>query len=201
MHSFILRAAALTAFLLAALPAAQAQSVHRCTDGTRTYWSDKPCGSNGQTRITNYGPTPTRESSPSYSSRSEPSLAKAPEYQAYLSQECASILDALRTAETRGVGVSTQRELFDEYVQKCRENDREARRKAYEAREKKSAEAREERVAQQQQKAQATATLEQCRELGRILAERRRRQDSMNAGERADLERSQTNFNERCKGL
>lgn len=200
MHSIIFRAAAVAAFLLAIVPAAQAQTMHRCTDGTRTYWSDKPCGGNGQTRITNYGPTPTRESS-SYSNRSEPSLLKAPEFQAYLSQECASILDALRTAETRGVGESTQRELLDEYVRKCRENDREARRKAYEAREKKSAEARDERVAQQQQRAQATATLEQCRELGRILADKRRRQDSMNAGERADLDRSQTNFNERCKGL
>lgn len=201
MHSHTSRAAALGVFLLtllAGLPAAHAQSVHRCTDGTRTYWSDKPCGNNGQTRITSFGPAPTRES---HSRQSEPSLSKAPEYQAYLTQECASILDAIRTASARGVGHATQRDLREEYEQKCRDADRDARRQAQQARNQKRDEERNVRVAQQQQRVQATTSLEQCRELGRILAERRKRQDSMNAGERADLERSQTNFNERCKGL
>ena len=35
-----------------AWPAAQAQSLHRCSDNGRAYYSDKPCPANGATRIT-----------------------------------------------------------------------------------------------------------------------------------------------------
>ena len=62
-------------------------------------------------------------------------------------------------------------------------------------------EAGDQRVAQQQERSQANMTLEQCREMGRIVAERKKRFDSMTAGEKGDFERFQANFGERCRGL
>lgn len=190
---------ALTVLASAGWPAAHAQSMHRCTDsGGKAYWSDRGCPANGATRITNYGPAPTREP---YSGVSPSRLQKAPEHQSYLSAECASLNDAIRTARTRGVGYETQQDLRDEYRRKCIEEEREAHKQLREAEKQRRTEANEQRVAQQQQRAQATATLEQCREMGRIVAERRKRLDTLTAGERGDFERFLANFSERCKGL
>lgn len=190
---------ALAVLALAAWPAAHAQSTYRCTDNGKPYWSDKPCPSNGATRITAYGPPPTRDHSYSRSSHSR--LEKAPEHQNYLSAQCASLNDAIRTAGTRGVGHDTRRELREEYQRKCGDEEREARKQMRDDENKRRAEQRDQRVAQQQERVQATMTLEQCREMGRIVAERRKRLDSMTAGEKGDFERFQSNFGERCKGL
>jgi hypothetical protein len=195
------RRVALTALAVLASaggPAAHAQSMHRCTDGGKAYWSDRPCSANGATRITTYGPAPAR---PSYSAHSSSRLQKAPEYQNYLSAECASLNDAIRTARTRGVGYDTQQDLRDEYRRKCSEDEREAYKQLHEAEKQRRTEASNQRVAQQQERAQATATLEQCREMGRIVAERRKRVEAMTPGEKGDFERFQANFSERCKGL
>lgn len=190
---------AAAAFVLAVAPAAQAQSMHRCTDGGRVYYSDRACPASGSTRITTFGPA--RENS--YASRlpSISRLEKAPEHQTYLSAECASLSDAIRTARTRGVGYDTQSELREEYNRKCREQEREARKLLDEQESQRRKEAREQRTAQQQERAQASMTLEQCREMGRIVAERKKRYDTMTAGEKGDFERFQANFGERCRGL
>jgi len=54
-------------------------------------------------------------------------------------------------------------------------------------------------TAAQQQQQQTRIASEQCNELLRILAARRRQTATMNDGERADLQRSETNYAERCK--
>jgi hypothetical protein len=199
-HRHTLLSAAAALLVLAFAPAAQAQSLHRCTDGNRVYYADKPCNANGATRITTYGPAPTRDNS--YASRSPSSrLEKAPEHHRYLSAECASLSDAIRTARTRGVGHDTQQELRDEYRRKCNEQEREAHKQLREHERQRSTEAREQRMAQQQERAQASMTLEQCREMGRIVAERKKRFEAMTPGERGDFERFQANFGERCRGL
>lgn len=187
-------------WLLASGAAVQAQSLVRCTDGGRAYYSDKPCPGQGSTRITNFGPEPAR---PDYSRHSGSSarLQKAPEHLSRMSAECASLNDAMRTAGARGVGYDTQRELRDEYRRKCREEDREARKQVYEDERHRRTEARDQRVAQQHERAQASMTLEQCREMGRIVAERKKRLDVMTPGEKGDFERFQANFGERCRGL
>lgn len=198
LRGALLGAAALC--LLAVGPAAQAQSPVRCTDGGRTYYSDKPCPGHGSTRITNFGPQPARPDPSSYSGSSS-RLQKAPEHLTHMSAECASLNDAMRTASARGVGYDTQGELRDEYRRKCGEEDREARKQVYEDERHRRLEARDQRVAQQRERAQASMTLEQCREMGRIVAERKKRLDAMTAGERGDFERFQANFSERCRGL
>ncbi|MCR5884044.1 hypothetical protein LRS03_14755 [Rhizobacter sp. J219] len=195
-HRCVLGALALVA--LAAWPAAQAQSLHRCSDNGKAYYSDKPCPANGATRITAYGPPPTRDA---YSGSSSTRLQKAPDHLSFMSPECASLSEAIRTARTRGVGYDTQQDLRDEFRRKCGEEEREARRQLHETEKQRRIEARDQRVAQQQERVQATMTLEQCREMGRIVAERKKRFDSMTPGERGDFERFQTNFGERCRGL
>jgi hypothetical protein len=190
---------ALAVLMLAAWPAVQAQSMYRCTDGGKAHWSDKPCPANGATRITTYGPAPTRDHASA--GRSASRLQKAPEHQAYLSAECASLSDAMRTAGARGVGHDTRNELREEYQRKCGDEEREARKQLRDDESKRRTEAREQRVAQQQERAQATMTLEQCREMGRIVAERRKRLDAMTPGEKGDFERFQANFSDRCRGL
>lgn len=173
--------------------------MHRCTDGGRVYYSDRACPASGSTRITTFGPA--RENSYASRSPSTSRLEKAPEHQTYLSAECASLSDAIRTARTRGVGYDTQSELREEYNRKCREQEREARKLLNEQESQRRQEAREQRTAQQQERAQASMTLEQCREMGRIVAERKKRYDTMTVGEKGDFERFQANFGERCRGL
>lgn len=197
-HGALLGAAA--TLLLALGTAAQGQSLNRCTDGGRAYYSDKPCPGSGATRITTFGPEPAR---PDYSRHTGSSsrLQKAPEHLTRMSAECASLNDAMRTAGARGVGYDTQRELREEYRRKCSEEESEAHRQAREDERRRRLEARDQRVAQQQERAQASMTLEQCREMGRIVAERKKRLDSMTPGEKGDFERFQANFGERCRGL
>lgn len=198
-HPLMSRALGLLVPLMLALgaSAASAQGVHRCTDANnRVFWSDKPCPGNGATRITSYGPAPTRDTSSSY----QPPLQKAPDHLKYLSQECAFLNDAMRTATARGVGNATQRELSEEYMRKCRDNDHDARRRVNDEETQRRVQSREQVVAQQRQREQDAASVEQCREMGRIVAERRKKQDTMTAGERGDFERFQANFNDRCRG-
>lgn len=196
-----LRAALLGAaatFLLALAPAAQAQSMNRCTDGGRAYYSDKPCPGHGNTRISSYGPEPVR---PTYSGSTSSRLQKAPEHQGLMSAECASLSDAMRTASTRGVGYDTRQDLREEYNRKCRDEESAAQKQLRDAEKQRRNDAREQQVAQQQQRTQATMTLEQCREMGRIVGERKKRFDTMTPGEKGDFERFQANFGERCRGL
>lgn len=192
------RALAATCGALAVLaaPAAWGQTMYRCNEGGSIRWSDRPCPADGRTNISSYGPA--RETQ--RPSASQARVSKAPEHLPYLGPVCAQLSDAIRTAPARGVGYATQSELRDEYRRKCSEEERDAMDRVSRERRDQRQQERDSKQARQQEQAQAAAEREQCAEMNRILGERRKRLDGMSPGERADLQRFETNYLARCKG-
>jgi len=171
------------------------QQMYRCKSGSSTYLSDRPCPGSSDTRLTAYGPAKTAEPRPSY----QAPLKKAPDHLSHLSAGCAQLNDAIRTAPARGVGRATQIELREEYWRKCQEDDEAARKRAMEDKRQLRDERKAEINSRQAEQARTTAAREQCSELLRILSEKRKRLDAMTAGERADHQRFETSYTERCK--
>jgi hypothetical protein len=171
------------------------QQMYRCKNGSTTYVSDRPCPGNSETRLTAYGPAKTTEPRPSY----QAPLQKAPDHLRHLSAACAERNDAIRTAPARGVGRATQSELRDEYQNKCQDDDEAARKRAMEEKRQQRDERRAEITSRQAEQARSAAARDQCSELLRILSEKRKRLDAMTPGERADHQRFETNYAERCK--
>jgi hypothetical protein len=189
------RTVAMAVFSVWAVSVAHANPVYRCQGSNGTYVSDKPCQSGSLGVI---GPTQAPAYAPYSTSNRLPTAQKAPDYLQYLSPTCASLNDGLRTASSRGVGYQTQAELRSEYQTKCGEEDAAARRRDYED---KLAQREEQRTQVAQDRArrqEAAMSREQCAEMLRILRERRKRFDTMTAGERADVERFEANYHERC---
>ena len=186
-----------TLFLLASLAANSAfgQQMYRCKSGSSTYVSDRPCPVGSDTRLTAYGPARTTEPRPTYPAP----VQKAPDHLRHLSAACAELNDAIRTAPARGVGRATQSELREEYQRKCQEEDELARKRVWEERRQQRDERKAEITSRQAEQARSVAAREQCVELLRILSEKRKRLDAMAAGERADHQRFETSYTERCK--
>ena len=184
-------------FVLLGLAASSAfgQQMYRCKSGSSTYLSDRPCPGSSDTRLTAYGPAKTAEPRPSY----QTPLQKAPDHLRHLSPACAELNDAIRTAPARGVGRATQSELRDEYQRKCQEDEEVARKRVWEERRQQRDERKAEINARQAEQARSVAAREQCGELLRILSEKRKRLDAMTVGERADHQRFETSYSERCK--
>lgn len=189
------RCAAMFVLLGLAGESAWGQSLYRCQNGSSTYLSDRPCPGNQNTRITVYGPARTAEPRTNYV---QP-LDKAPDHLRYLSADCAELNDAIRTAPARGVGRATQSELRDEYRRKCSEDEEAARKRLGEEQLKERDQRRADISSRQDQQARSAAAREQCNELLRILSEKRKRLDAMTPGERADHQRFETSYSERCK--
>lgn len=175
---------------------AAAQVKYRCSQGGGSvYYSDRPCPQGG---FQSYGAT-ERERQTVPRSSSLPGPGRAPDHLSHLSPECAQLNDAIRTAPSRGVGYSTQRELREEYQAKCSDDDSAARQALNRERNEKRQAARDEKVQQQVARQRSEASRAQCDELLRILAQRRKRYETMTPGERADHDRSEGNYIERCK--
>jgi hypothetical protein len=191
------RAGALACFTGAALlaPAAWGQTMYRCSEGGAARWSDRPCPANGHTKISAYGPA--RENTSPRQGYTPP-VQKAPDHLQYLSPACAQINDAMRTASARGVGHATQAELREEYQRKCSDDESDARRRVSQERRDQREQHRAQQKAEQQEKAHQTTSREQCHEMLRILAERRKRLDAMTEGERGDFKRFEENYKGRC---
>lgn len=104
--------------LLCLTPAAFA-ATYRCEVGGSVLMTDRPCavsspppmGSSGPTRATTSYQAPT------------PSKEQAPEHHRYLSQRCAEVSEAIRTAAARGAGAATVNDLRREYSRDCSEED------------------------------------------------------------------------------
>jgi len=120
-----------------------------------------------------------------------------PEHYSFLSGDCRSLNDALRTAPSRGLTSESMNSLHREWNQRCEEDDRDARRRFYEQqRDGRKARADEKKV-EAAVVAQNAAKKQQCDEMLRILTNKRRRTD-LNDGEKADLQRFESNYRERC---
>ncbi|MFT3818164.1 MAG: hypothetical protein QM750_11120 [Rubrivivax sp.] len=191
------RAGWLLACLLALALPAQAQS-YRCSSGKGMIYSDRPCPGDGSTRLGGYGPV--EEAQPVR--RYVPPPSRAPEHLSYMSAECASLNDGLRTAAQRGLSPATQAELRDDYGRRCAANESQARQRwsqeqlrgklgQHQERQQAGQQARQEQVQQQQ-------LMSQCGEMRRIIAAKNERLSTLTAGEVSDLRRFEANYAARC---
>lgn len=189
-----IRVAAAAALLAATLPAA-AQGVYRCVTAGGTYLSDRPCtaGATGTLRAQG-GLVPQRSPAPTYI----PPVGKAPEHLGYLSPECATLNDAIRTAPARGLRGQAISDLRAEYHRKCSEDESEAHQRLARERQDERIARRNQRAEERYQQAQAAREREQCQELQRILHGKRQRLAEMTGGEQADFRRSEANYHARC---
>lgn len=114
-----------------------------------------------------------------------------------MNARCASLNDALRTAQARGLRYDTISTMRRDYQATCGDNESEARNQ--QARE--TREARQQQVvdkqSQEAEQAQARLRAQQCEESRRILVNKRNRTD-LTDGERTELARFEDNYRVRC---
>jgi len=181
-----------------AAQAASAQGMYRCSSGGSTYYSDRPCGTGAATgKLGSVGPDARRELPPT--STYIPPVGKAPTHLSYLSPECASLNDAIRTAPARGLKYNVISDLHQEYQEKCGEEDQMARRRVWQDKRDQREERLSQQAAEQRERTQQATSREQCNELLRILHGKRQQMASMTAGEKDDLQRFEASYNARCK--
>lgn len=172
---------------------------HRCNGPQGVYYSDRPCSASGSTTLGGYGPAV--EPPPRYE-RPPPPVNRAPEHQRYMSGDCASLADGLRTASSRGLSLSTLGDLQRDYQHRCAADEQQARhrlaqeqqreyRSRGEQQAKVSAETRRAEVEQQ-------TTVAQCGEMRRIIANKHERIATLTPGEVNDLKRFEANYAARC---
>jgi hypothetical protein len=164
----------------------------RCINGTTTYFSDRPCQAALPRTLVPAAPPPAPTTLPLPS--------KAAEALPYMSPECAQINEGLRTGAQRGLKPAAMAELMSEYKQRCVEDEQRATQKLSQVKGSEGA-VREQTIAQRKaEEDRAASTVEQCRELSRILVSKRQRLPSMGPGERGDLERFEAGYKSRCLG-
>jgi hypothetical protein len=179
---------------------AQAQA-HRCTGVNGVYYSQQACPIDGGTKLGGYGPVPER-SAPAYRPYAPRPAGRAPEHQVYMSAECASLADGIRTAGSRGLSPSTRQTLRDDYQQRCSDDESAAMRRW-------SQDKRQDQIGRIKKEAQADASaqreqaeqrrsVEQCGEMRRIIRRKNERLDTLTAGEVSDLRRFEANYATRC---
>lgn len=191
------RTVAAAAWLATCAQPLLAQTLYRCSSGSGTYVSDKPCSgvASGNTRLGAYGPvTSPARNAPTY----YPSMAKAPEHLAYMSVECAELSEGLRTGAARGLTGATMSELRENYHKRCSEDEQQARQRLYQEQSDQRAQRKANDQAQRDERKRAVISSEQCYEMLRILHGKRQRAASMSAGEKADLELFEANYKNRC---
>ncbi len=108
------------------------------------------------------------------------------------------MLDAIRTAPTRGLKNDVIRDLNREYEQKCYEEDRMARRKVYEQNGEESRQKVGSYMASDKAKDELARLQPQCSAMRDVLASKRRQLDTMKPGERANFDTLEKSFNDRC---
>jgi hypothetical protein len=200
----------LGALLLSTLCASpsDAQTAYKCTRDGSTYYSDRPCPSDGKT-VTAVQPTqPAQPAQSGTPSRSRRSGADQEVLLRYLGPNCRSKANnilwlqqqAVRDDDNGRLQQRLEQEAMD-YQEYCAADEQQARekmnRKSNEVRERERAQQEAERAAQQQ----LTLSLAQCTEMRRIRDQRRSQLATLTAGERGDFERFEANFASRCTNL
>jgi hypothetical protein len=192
----ILRRIAYLAPLIAA-SATQAQT-YRCSSGGTTYLSDRPCATAPKASMGAYGPS--RSMAPNPYSAPLPGAPKAQDHVKYLSADCASISEAIRTGPARGVRGDVIQGLHEEYRQKCSLEDQEAHARAQQDHSREQQLKLSQRDGLAREREQARLQSDQCGAMRDVIALKRQREKALNPKEvdaLRDLERS---FNQRCVG-
>lgn len=188
----LLRASlALAAFSLAGSALA---ATYRCDVNGTAYITDRPCAP-ATTGPGNLGAIGPARQTAAYESRT-PGMAAAPEHHRFLSQRCAELSDAIRTAPARGVGQSTVNDLRREYEQKCSDDDQDARRQAREAKRKEREGVQAQRTQAERARQDAELLQQRCVALRDALRNRRAETDADRATKRVAEEA----YNANCLG-
>jgi hypothetical protein len=184
---------------LLATPAAAQTTTYRCVtaDGKR-FTSSTPCSQarRPQTPIY-YGPSqppPVRALPPAR-------LERAPEELTYMSPECATMREGIRTAPARGVDSRTQSELRRNFQELCTEDQSRARRALMEDKRLEQRERHQERQQVTERRTLAKADqdklMAQCAEMRGAIRQRRAR-TGMSEGELRDLQLFEQRYETRC---
>jgi hypothetical protein len=173
-----------------------AQNLYRCSNGSSSYLSDRPCAVAPPARLGGIGPQ--QRQVPPNSSSYIPPVGKAPAHLAYLNAACASLNDAIRTGPSRGLKSAAMNDLHAEYREKCAEEEAEAHQKLARTRSDQRDAQRNAQASLQAEQTRTTREREQCHELQRILHGKRQRLAGMTEGEKGDFERSEANYHARC---
>lgn len=180
------------AALALAAAAAGAQTKYLCRVGNAVYQSTTPCPTTGAVY---YGPT-TPPPGASYQPPPARASAALP-FLTYMSPQCASLHDAIRTANTRGLKPETQSEMQRNYQKDCSREEAAAYTRMSEKRDDATRERFLAEQAQSQERARSSLQSEQCGESKRILIARKAR-TGLSEGEQRDLKRFEDNYHARC---
>jgi len=176
------------ALMALAAPLAVGQTMYRCSTGSGTFVTDKPCA----TTTAAQAPAPAVE-------RPKSAAATAQSIVPFLSPQCAQLNEAVRTGASRGLKREAINELLTNYRQRCAEEEQQAYLKIVQARVDDRTERRQAQAAQNAEQTRVQISREQCAEMLRILTGKRSRVATMSEGERGDFERFEANYQARCK--
>lgn len=169
---------------------------YRCSSGSTTYLSDRPCPSGSSNKFGGYTGGRSSTSAPYFPPT--PGAPKAQEHVKYLGAGCASINEAIRTGPSRGVRHDGVQALQEEYREKCSIEDQDARRQAQED----SAQQVKAKVAERDglksQKQQAEVRSAQCLGMRDVIALKRKRESQLNETEVQALRNLEQAYNQRC---
>ncbi|WP_457427585.1 hypothetical protein [Roseateles sp. P5_E7] len=176
---------------LLAATTAHAQT-YRCIVGGTTYLSDRPCAPTNASPARLVAAGATQQTASTTYRSSTPSLQPAPDHHRYLSQRCAEVNDAIRTAPSRGVGRSVVTDLQREYRSHCTEDDAYARERLSEDRNRQREGERHTRQEAAQSRQESQRLQERCIALRDAIRTRRAQGDKATTAEEA--------YNANCLG-
>lgn len=182
--------------LLAASAAASAQSrtMYRCTTDGRAYLSDRPCAGATAT-LGSVGPVREARSTVSGNALS---TSRAADFLDYMSPQCADLNEGIRNGPARGLGGAALGELHNNYQRLCRDDEQRARTRLRDNQTQVSeARLRDERAQRAEQDMQKVSR-DQCDEMYRIVARKRKTVPTMTSGERIDFDRFEAHWRARC---
>ena len=117
----------------------------------------------------------------------------------YMSPRCAQLYETQLGGPGRRAVGSTAAELRNEFQTNCPDAVSEARKSAYQDKLQHYNAAQSSKVASNEAARQNRLTQQQCDEMLRILADRRKRVDSMDEGQKDDQAHFEANYSARCK--
>lgn len=169
---------------------------YRCTSGSTTYLSDRPCASGASNKFGGYGGGRTSAATPYFPPT--PGAPKAEEHVKYLGPECASINEAIRTGPSRGVRRDVIQSLNEEYRAKCSFEDQDARKQAQDDSARHVRARLAERDSLKSQRQQAEVRSAQCLGMKDVIGLKRKRESQLNETEVQALRNLEQAYNQRC---
>lgn len=181
--------------LILAASAAHSQT-YRCGSGAAASLSDRPCGTSTQDRILAHDPTRATDTLPF--SAQLPGAPKAQDHVKYLSDDCASVSEAIRNGLTRGVRDDVIQGWHEVYRQMCSLEDQDARARVQQDHAQEQRSKFGQRDGAMHERQQASLQADQCVGMLDVVALKRKRESQLNGTEVEALRGLERSYNERC---